>query len=142
MKPNTSARRAPLTQASDSREDASRGRILIVEPDPLTQWSLKTYLEKWFRVDITDSIARAQKVLDTRAVDALVVSEELSPADLAALERRAHRSNARVGIVRTVTDSSKPCRPGQHQGCLEKPFALARLARLLGIPEDELPRES
>jgi len=114
---------------------------LIVEPDPLTQWSLKMYLGRWFRVESTNSIANARQILETRPVDALVVSDEWPPATLASLEQRAHSFNARVTIVRTVTDSGKPSRPGRHLGCLEKPFELARLARLLGIPEEELPRE-
>ena len=115
--------------------------MLIVEPDPLTQWSLKMYLERWFRVDGTSSVTRAEQVLAARAVDALIVSEELLPAALASLEQRAYDSNAQVAVVRTITDSSKPRRPGPHQGYLEKPFELAQLARLLGIPEAEIPND-
>ena len=112
-----------------------------MEPDPLTQWSLKAYLERWFRVDTTASVRSAQEVLDKRPIDALIVSEELPAAGLASLEKRAHSFNARVAIVRTMTDSSKPCRTGSHLARLEKPFTLASLARLLGVPEEELPGE-
>jgi hypothetical protein len=141
VKPNTSAREAAAARAANVPTEAPRGQILIVEPDPLTQWSLKTYLERWFRVDATNSVINAQKVLAKQPVDALIVSEDLSPTGLASLEQRAHSFNARVAIVRTITDSSNPCRSGPHLARLEKPFALASLARLLGVPEDVLPGE-
>ena len=116
-----------------------RGQILIVEPDPLTQWSLKTYLEKWFAVDVTGSAGSAERILETRAVDVLIVSDELPSSFLAALEERAHSFNAHVAIIRTITDARCACRPGPHLSCLEKPFELARLAGLLGVPAEEIP---
>jgi DNA-binding response OmpR family regulator len=114
---------------------------LIVEPDPLTQWSLKTYLQQWFSVESTDSASGAERILEAHRPDALIVSDDLSPTALAALEERVRGLNPRVAIVRTVTDPSRPLRPGEHAGCLEKPFELAQLARLLGIREGELPPE-
>ncbi len=139
MKPRASIQRSSAPDGREPAIRANRGQILIVDPDPLTQWSLKTYLTRWFSVDGTNSIAAALRILETRPIDALVVSDEWSPASLAALEQRAHSFNARVAIVRIVTDSSGPCRPAPHHGYLEKPFELAQLARLLGVPEDELP---
>jgi len=58
-----------------------------VEPDVLTQWSLRSYLGKWFSVDAADSVASAQAILDVlRRVDALIVSGELPSTTLAACE--------------------------------------------------------
>ena len=141
MKPRASAQRSPRADGEEAPARASRGQVLIVDSDPLTQWSLKTYLGKWFSVDSTNSITQARQILDTRPVDALVVSDEWPPAALASLEQRAHSFNARVAIVRTVTDFRKACGTGPCLGCLEKPFELAHLARLLGIAESELPHE-
>lgn len=116
--------------------------MLIVEPDPLTQWALKMYLARWFAVDSTDSIVGAQEILDARPVDALVMSNELPSIGLASLEERARNRTAEVVIVRTVADPGKPRLPGARTGYLEKPFELAQLGRLLGIPESELPHEA
>ena len=69
------------------------------------------------------------------------MSEELPSTALTSIEERANGSNARVAVVRMVADSSMPRRPGPHLGYLEKPFELAELARLLGIPEREKPRD-
>jgi DNA-binding NtrC family response regulator len=117
---------------------ASRRQILVVEPDQLTEWSLKTYLGKWFSVHSTSSPENAERVLTTHAVDVLVASDVLSPAALAALKERARRLNAGVRIVRMVTDPGVwENREGSEER-LEKPFALAQLARLLGVSEEEL----
>jgi len=116
-----------------------RGQILIVEPDPLTQWSLKTYLEKWFAVDATGSAGGAERILETRAVDALVISDEMPGEAITQIEERAHSFNARVAIVRMITDTRKACGGAPNLNCLEKPFELARLAGLLGIPDGEIP---
>jgi DNA-binding NtrC family response regulator len=136
---NPSAWHSPATNGRQHPAGVNRGRILVLEPDPLTQWSLRTYLRRWFMVDGTGSVASAQRVLETHPVDALVISEELSSAGLAYVEQCDRSLNPRVVIVRTIADPSKPRRPGTHVDCLEKPFELARLARLLGVPEGELP---
>jgi len=138
---NSSTQPSSQADGRDYPTGANRGHVLVLEPDPLTQWSLKTYLRRWFTVDGTSSVASAQRVLETHPVDALVISEELSSTGLAYVEQCARSLNPRVAIVRTISDPSKPSRPGTHLDCLEKPFELARLARLLGVPESELPPE-
>jgi DNA-binding response OmpR family regulator len=138
---NASAKRARSAGERPAPTEGRRGHVLIVEPDPLTQWSLETYLARWFAIDSTGSPVSAQRILETQPVDALVLSDELPSAALAALEQRAHSLTARVVILRTVTDSGQaPC-PGPDSSCLEKPFELVRLAELLGVPESQLPRE-
>ena len=71
---------------------------------------------------------------------ALIISDELPSSALEILEQRAHTFNARVVIVRTVTDAGAACHPCPQLSCLEKPFELARVAALLGIPDDEIPQ--
>jgi DNA-binding NtrC family response regulator len=136
---NTSGKRTRSAAGEQAPSGAHRGYVLIVEPDPLTQWSLKTYLGKWFTVESTGSVDNAERILEKQPVDALIVSDELPPSDLAALEQRAHSFNARVAIVRTITDAGKALFTAPHLNCLEKPFELARLAGLLGVTDGELP---
>ena len=68
MKRDVSASEATASNG-DVAPIGARGHVLIVEPDPLTQWSLKTYLEKWFVVDTTAAAESAERILDTHAVD-------------------------------------------------------------------------
>jgi len=135
---------ASLRQSQQPRPaDAGRARrrVLAVEPDPLTQWSLKTYLSKWFDVHATASASDARHTLERSPVDVLIVSDALEPRAIAELEQHAHNFNARVDIVRTVADSGQVRQAPPKMRCMwiEKPFELAHLARLLGIPEDQLP---
>ncbi len=118
-----------------------RREVLVIEPDKLTEWSLRTYLSKWFSVHGTNSTDNAELVLGSHPVDVLVISDELPAAALTALETKVRRINPQVSIVQTVTDPDAPGRIDRGWGYLEKPFALAQLARLLGIPEEELPGE-
>ena len=118
---------------------ARRREVLVVEPDKLTEWSLKTYLGKWFSVHSTNSPGNAERVLETHPVDVLVVSDELPSDAISALQRRAALRNHNVSVVHTVTDPDKSCRDHDDWACLEKPFVLAHLARLLGIPDEEIP---
>lgn len=139
MEPITSVQSHPSDRGKASVRRGVRREVLVVEPDALTQWSLRMYLGRWFTVHSTNSAANALQVLLTHPVDILVVSDELPTAALATLEQHAHSFNAHVSVVRLVTDSGARQRCAPCLGCLEKPFELAALARLLGIPEDELP---
>ncbi len=139
VKHDSSARKPTHCNPGPGR--VARRQILAVEPDPLTQWSLKMYLSKWFDVYATGSIVDAQHVLENHAVDVLIVSEELPPTALASLETHAHNFNACVEVIRTVADPSKPRKCIPHVTYLEKPFELAHLAQMLGVPPEQLPRD-
>lgn len=112
--------------------------VLVVEPDPLTQWSLRTYLSKWFSIHSTSSLDAARHVLETHPVDVLVVADELPATALASLEECAHSFNACVRVVRTVARLDEMRGLDASFEYIEKPFQLADLARLLGIPEEEI----
>ena len=141
MKLDTSAQWCPLAHEHLIPIGANRGQILIVDPDPLTQWALRMYLGKWFRVDTTDSFVTARRAIAGGAVVALIVSDELPPDEIAELQHNAREHNADVTLVRTVADPDKPPAPDEAATCLDKPFELAQLAHLLGVPENELPHE-
>ncbi len=116
--------------------------LLIVERDPLTQWSLKTYLQKWFSVRVAPSIAQATRLVNRQRFDALVIFAEPTPAAADELERRARRRNPDLAVVRMVIAPGGANRHSVRSGWIEKPFQLARVARLLGVPQEQLPPEA
>ncbi|MGE0480225.1 MAG: hypothetical protein AB7Q17_07110 [Phycisphaerae bacterium] len=146
-----------------------RARVLVVEADTLMRWSMMAYLERWFDVLLTDTVDAAHQLLDRDIVSALIVSDELPDDGARQLEVHARRANPAMRIVRTGTGVDElpppptaaratahgrvakpeaaagprvrrtggtPPRPTNH---IEKPFALAELAVLLGVPARELP---
>lgn len=115
--------------------------MLVVEPDPLTQWSLRMYLGKWFGIHATSSLDAARRVLETHPVDVLVVADELPAPALASLEESAHSFNACVRVVRTVARLDESRDPSASFDYIEKPFQLADVARLLGVPEEDIPED-
>ena len=142
MSAESTARKYPPERPEEGGDTRRVRQILVVEPDPLTQWSLRTYLSKWFSIHSTGSLDSARRVLETHAVDVLVVADELPAAAVASLEHCAHNFNACVRIVRTVADLDRPREAGPTRDYIEKPFRLADLARLLGIADEDLPEES
>lgn len=115
-----------------------RGRLLVVDDDPLARWSLATYLQKWFDVDATDSLDDATALLAQDDVCALIVSDELPGAQIDTLEARARQLHPRLKTIRTVTGVLGSKRPPAGVIRLEKPFQLSELASLLGVPASEL----
>ncbi|MEP0845977.1 MAG: hypothetical protein HRF50_04040 [Phycisphaerae bacterium] len=127
------------TALSLTREQApSRARVLVVEPDSLTSWSIRTYLERWFHVDCSDSAGAAANLLQNESLSGLVLSEDLPETASDALEERARRLNPLVTVIR-LDSNPLPLARRAASTRLEKPFDLAELARRLGIPETELP---
>jgi len=116
----------------ESRPD-SRARILLVETDELTRWSVATYLKPWFVVDVAESLTEAEAVVPHRSYAALVLSGALDPRRAAEVQHQAARQNPALMTVRTVTHAGElpPGEPRTVQ--IEKPFELASLARLLGV---------
>jgi hypothetical protein len=141
VKRNVITKPVPPSDRGAPLATAIRQQVLVVEPDLLTEWSLRTYLGKWFSVHSANSMQSAERVLAVHAVDVLVVSDALSPSALTSLEERARRGGKRGTIVRMVTDPDAPPHHDHGEHCLEKPFALAQLARLLGVSEEQLPAE-
>jgi len=110
--------------------------VLIVEPDLLTRWSLKTYLEPWFTVYATSEPEQAGRVAGERALDALIVSDAIPNAAVLQIEEKARVRNPRVRIIHTVsgpTAAEKPAADSEFR--LEKPFELGQLRSFLGVPE-------
>ncbi len=114
-----------------------RARLLLVEPDELTRWSISTYLRRWFEVEVAESGAAGAQLAAREAFAALIVSDQLPDEDSAKVQRIAGQRNPELAIVRTVTGTCE-VDAGTRTLQVEKPFNLASLARLLGVPEDEL----
>lgn len=129
---------ASLPEA-ELRRSERRRRMLVVDPDRLTRWSIATYLQRWFDVDCAPTAALADELLANGPVDVLVTSDDLSSEAVDRIERAARGRNAATRTVRMVADAARArAEPGVK--LLEKPFALSRLAELAGVASDELFR--
>jgi DNA-binding response OmpR family regulator len=114
------------------------GHLLLVEIDRLTRWSLSTYLQRWFSVDATASVAAAVRLLRKHPRQAVIVSDQLPSEAVDAIARAAHAANSAVRTVLLATGDADPRTAGLLMTRIEKPFALSDLARLLGISDDEI----
>ena len=111
----------------------ARRKVLIVDPDHLTRWSVETYLSKTFEVLTASSVVEALKSLGKQSVQAIVISDDLPNGGADEVEGHARLRNACVVAVRTV---SQPMRPDAQTSLavrLEKPFKLSALAAILGV---------
>ena len=126
---------------SETHSQSAQPRcLLIVEPQALLKWSLVKYLSRWFEILVADNEGDAQRFLDEHHISAVVVSDELPEHTVRRIEARAKASNPEVQLVRTVADtalSQDNLDPDDTAFCLEKPFALSKMAELLGISEDQ-----
>ncbi|TWT40940.1 hypothetical protein RAS1_36280 [Phycisphaerae bacterium RAS1] len=127
------AHEASTNDAETPASRARASRVLILEPDALSRWSLSAYLRRWFDARVTASPEEAVALLGTFAVDALIVSDEVDADALRRIESIVRRRSPGAVMIRTVTHLSES--PGDVAGWLEleKPFNLARLAELLGV---------
>lgn len=116
-----------------------RPRVLVADPDPLTLWSLRTYLRQWFDVDAADQAEAALAHVRRRSVDALVISEDFPARWREDVVAAARHRNPDVTVVWTY---AKPAPMLARSGLcrLEKPFSLGELARRLGVPADQVPQ--
>jgi DNA-binding NtrC family response regulator len=120
--------------------DRGRGRVLVVDTDPLARWSLSMYLSRWFVVDATASLEDAERLLQRGDTRALVVSGDLPGSDIDRVEELARRCSPGVVTVRTDTGVVGIKRPSVGCVRIEKPYRLTDLARLLGVSEVELTK--
>lgn len=101
--------------------------LLVVEPDPLTVWSLTTYLQRWFTVETWTAARDAQTFLSHRRVDGLVLTGGLPPNVLETIAELASAGNPDVRVVLLVTGEGEPAAIlGATR--IEKPFGLDSLA--------------
>lgn len=122
-------RRRLAPRPTSVRSERSRRRLLLLEPDSLTRWSVERYLRPWFDVVSTTDAMEGDRMMDERGFDAVVISDSVPIALVERLEAHARELNPTVRLVRTVSDDAEES--GQTR--LEKPFDLSTLARLLGV---------
>lgn len=121
-------RRHSRTRTEPRRRSGSRGRLLLLEPDILTRWSVARYLTPWFDVVSAADATEGDRMIDERGFDAVVISDSMPLALVERLEQHARELNPRVRLVRTVSEDA-----GSGEQSLEKPFELSTLARMLGV---------
>ncbi len=124
--------------AHDMAAGPGGGSLLIVEPEALLRWSLVAYLGKWFTVFSADSKTAADRILDDQPIDALVVSEDLTDHGADHIEAHARERKASVRVVRVVMTLSGANAGPPLPACIEKPFELSELAKMLGIQDAAL----
>lgn len=127
----------PANAAAETTTERRR-RLLLVEADALTRWSIQTYLGKWFAVDVAER-GDVAVLIAAAPPDAMLLSDDVSAEEAAALHATALARKAGVMTLRLITGATDAVRQDGAVRELEKPFALAQLARLLGIPEQEIP---
>ncbi len=137
---------AVRTIMSEERANSTPPRcLLIVEPQALLKWSLVKYLSKWFEILVADNEGDAQCFLNEHDIEAVVLSDELPEHTVRRIETRAKALNPSVQLVRTVADAAlqqEVLDPNDTAYCLEKPFALSKMAELLGIDEQKRTSEA
>ena len=123
---------SPDPPRTDPDQQGSR-KLLIVDPDHLTRWSVETYLNKTFEVLTATSVAEALEVLNKQSVEAIVVSDDLPDGGADKVEGHARSRNSCVVVVRTVSEPVRPDVCTSPAVRLEKPFKLSALAEILGV---------
>ena len=116
------------------QEQRHSGKLLIVDPDRLTRWSVEAYLSGIFDVLTAESLAAALEFLDHQAVEAVVVSDDLPDDGADTVEEQARAGNRCVTVVRTVSEPVRAHLAADPNVLLEKPFKLSVLADILGVP--------
>lgn len=132
MSPSGTHSNGPSDNGRHAARPGPNRRLLIVEPEELVRWSLVTYLGRWFVAFSADSPAVADQILDEQAIDAVVISDDLSNQAGEEIAARARRRNPHVQVIWTLTrlDADRVVQPGSD--VVEKPFELSHLASLLG----------
>ncbi len=124
------------TDRSALRSDYGRPRLLIVEPDKLTRWSIEEHLGEAFEVLTADSETNAHALLDINLFDAIVLADDLPAFGADAVEAHARTRNPAISAVRMVTDMGELKHSQSQAALLEKPFELVALAQALGTSVD------
>ncbi len=106
-------------------------RLLIVEPDRLTAWSLKLYFQKEYDIVQTDSVSGASDCIKSGCADVVLLSDNLLDPDLQDIDDQITHANPHALIVQMTTRSSDAVLEGDTRVTIEKPFELAALGRIL-----------
>lgn len=110
--------------------------VMVVDADPLTRWSLSHYLGRWVEVRTAASLSEARALLGQLRPAVLIVGDEFPDGageELMCEVRRGCRG-ARLIRISVETQAARGGKdPRQGEVTIEKPFALARIAALIGI---------
>jgi DNA-binding NtrC family response regulator len=112
------------------------GLVLIADSDPLVRWSLAHYLGRWFEVETVETLADARRLLGERSPAALIVGDEFPDGPGRDLVAEMTRTHPLARIVRITASSDARDENGvscEGVNTLEKPFALADIAAMIGV---------
>lgn len=112
-------------------ENTPRPRMMVVEPDRLTRWSITSYFDGRYTVVTAESVDGARALLRRLPIDAVVVADDFPAggADAVVSDARSRNGSVKIVLMGTSPASSMRCPEAPR---LEKPFQLESLAELLG----------
>jgi len=114
------------------------GRILLVERDELVRWSIGKFMQRWFAIESIESPNWVEQLAKPPRICGLILSDEVSAIEAAAIQELVRRRLPDVRTVRMTTGTQEADGLADGTVYLEKPFELSELARVLGVPDDEL----
>lgn len=118
--------------------ESVRPAALVVEPDRLTRWSIRTYLEAWFDVRTAATAAEAcalARAIPASRLSVAIVAERMPDGTADVVIQTVRECNPQAGIIETVvcpslTDECARTPPPDVK-VLEKPFLLDTLGDML-----------
>lgn len=128
-----------VTTFSEGQADSTQRPVaFVVEPDPLTCWSVRSFLERWYDVRTARTAGETDLLLEESGPSLLVIAESLPDGSSAPIIRRVLERDRRVRVIETVVPPSSGGReaadPGGAVTVVEKPFLLDALASVLQLP--------
>lgn len=127
---------APGTRPPPS--ESIRPVALVVEPDRLTRWSIRTYLEAWFDVRTAATAAEAcalARTIPASRLSVAIVADRMPDGTADVVIQTVRECNPQAGIIETVVPPSLSEEVGRTPPpdvrVLEKPFLLDTLGDML-----------
>ncbi len=106
-------------------------KLLIVEPDELTAWSLKSYFQKDYDILQVRSAAEAADQMKCWHPDAAMVSDNLPDVQIEDVEHEILTDNPDALIIEMTTIGEHSETHLANRVTVEKPFELAELRKIL-----------
>lgn len=107
--------------------------VIVADADPLVRWSLAHYLGRWFEVHTAATLVDARRLLhDAQPPAAVIVGDEFPDGLGTELTAEAAAAHPDVRIIQ-ITASTEFNGAADRASVVEKPFALAEIAAMIGV---------
>lgn len=113
--------------------ESHKPRVLVVDQDGLTRWSLTQYLGRWCQVCAAASGPEGAEFVATFRPEVVILSAELPEGGARRVLDAVRACGGQARVLVTAADVRQvPAECGEHS-VIEKPFSLAELARRVGV---------